>query len=110
MLKQSGWKGFPSGNEKPAMEIALSKQEIESRYGLSFISGEDSLGKVYSTYFNDEVIGPATIACYEKSPNGRAVVFIDSAVALNEAVPRLLDVFSLDPSLTIVPRGMERHS
>ncbi len=30
MLKQSGWTGFPSGEEKIAMEIGLSKAEIEN--------------------------------------------------------------------------------
>src|SRR5262245_24605927 len=78
MLKQTGWSGFPSGREKIVMELVLSKSEIEGRYGLVFISGEDSLGKVDSTYFVDELLGPVTIACYEKSPHGRAFVFIDS--------------------------------
>lgn len=91
------------------MELALSRSEIERKFGLVFISGEDDLGCVDSTYFNDEVIGPVTIACYHNLASGRAIVFIDSGLERREAVARLLDVFNLDPALTFVPKGMERH-
>ena len=89
------------------MEIALSRSEIGNRYGLEFISGEDSLGRVDSTYFNDELLGPVTILCYEKSPNGMAIVCVDSSVALRVAVPRLLEVFRLDQSLLNLPRDLD---
>ena len=58
MLKQDGWCGFPSGREKIALELKLSRQEIEKRYGLKFIDGSDSLGRASSTYFNDDLLGP----------------------------------------------------
>jgi hypothetical protein len=103
MLKQGGWKGFPSGREKVAMELALSKEEIEARYGLAFIYGSDNLGNAHSTYFDDDVLGPVTIICYEKSPNGMAIVYIDSSLELEVAVPRLLAVFDLDPALVRLP-------
>jgi hypothetical protein len=45
-LKQNGWSGFPSGREKVAMEIAVSRDEIRQLYGLVFISGSDHLGNV----------------------------------------------------------------
>lgn len=89
------------------MEIALSRSEIENRYGLKFISGEDSLGRGDSTYFNDDLLGPVTILIYEKSPNGMAIVYIDSSVALRVAVPRLLEVFRLDQSFLNLPRNLD---
>lgn len=107
MLKQDGWTGFPSGDERCVMEIALSRSEIENRYGLEFISGEDSLGRVDSTYFNDDLLGPVTILCYKKSPNGRAIVNVDSSLALRVAVPRLLEVFRLDQSLLNLPLDLD---
>jgi hypothetical protein len=103
MLRQSGWTGFPSGEEKVVMELVLSKSDIESRFGLVFISGEDSLGKVDTTYFVDELLGPVAIACYQKSPHGRAIVFVDSRLELKLAVPRLREVFGLDPSHVYAP-------
>jgi hypothetical protein len=89
------------------MEIALSRSEFEHRYGLKFISGEDSLGRVDSAYFNDEFLGPVTILCYEKSPDGMAMVFIDSALTLRVAVPRLVEVFGLDHALLNLPRDLD---
>jgi hypothetical protein len=87
------------------MEIALTKEEIEQFYGLAFISGSDHLGNLDSTYFVDDLLGPVTIACYEKSPHpGQAIVFIDSKLALERAVPRLLKVFGLDPSRVDIPQ------
>jgi len=105
MLKQGGWRGFPSGREKVAIELALSKEEIEARYDLAFIFGSDSLGKAHSTYFNDELLGPVSIVCYEKSPHGMAIVYVDSRVDLEVAVPRLLAVFDLDPALVNAPKN-----
>ena len=89
------------------MELVLSKAEIESRYGLVFVSGEDSLGKLDSTYFIDELLGPVTIACYEKSPHGRAFVLVDSKLEFRVAVPRLREVFGLDPSLVNAPMDLD---
>jgi len=106
MLKQNGWIGFPSGEEMIAVEIALSKAEIESRYGLTFILGSDSLGAAWSTYFNDEVLGPVGIVCYERSPHGRAFVFVDAALELEKAVPRLIAVLGLDKALINVPEHL----
>src|SRR5258705_12777659 len=103
MLKQSGWTGFPSGQHRIAMELVLSKSDIENRYGLAFIAGEDSLGKGHSTYFIDELLGPVSIIIYEKSPHGRAFVLVDSQLRLSVAVPRLLEAFGLDPSLVNEP-------
>ena len=104
MLKQGGWKGFPSGREKVALELALSKEEIEARYRLAFIHGSDNLGKAHSTYFDDELLGPAAILCYERSPNGMASVWVNSSVELEAAVRRLLIVFDLDPTLVNAPK------
>jgi hypothetical protein len=106
MLKQGGWKGFPSGQEKIAMELAVSKEEIEEKYALVFIAGSDSLGRAQSTYFDDELLGPVTITFYERSPHGRAFVHVDSQVDLKLAVPRLLTVFDLDPTRVNVPRDL----
>jgi len=107
MLKQSGWAGFPSGRDKVVMELVLSKAEIESRYGLVFVSGEDSLGKGHSTYFIDDLLGPVSIICYERSPHGRAFVLVDSKLELRVAVPRLQEVFGLDPSLVNAPINLD---
>ena len=87
--------------------MALSRSEIESLYGLEFISGEDSLGRADSTYFNDELLGSVTIVRYENSPNCTAMVFVDSALKLRIAVPRLLAVFDLSPSLVDVPANLD---
>ncbi len=106
MLKQNGWKGFPSGREKVALEIALSKEEIEVRYGLAFMHGSDNLGEAHSTYFDDELLGPVTIVCYARSPHGRAIVWVDFRVDLKVAVPHLLTVFELGPTLVNVPRHL----
>src|SRR5215469_10762784 len=106
MLKQNGWIGFPSGEEMIAAEIALSKAEIESRYGLTFILGSDGLGAAWSTYFNDEVLGPVSIICYERSPHGRAFVFVDAGLELKEAVPRLIAVLGLHEALINVPKHL----
>jgi hypothetical protein len=107
MLKQGGWTGFPSGREKVAMEIALSKADIEKRYGLAFVHGSDSLGPAYSTYFNDEVLGPVSIVCYERSPHGRAIIHVDSKLPLREAVTRLLEVFELEYTLVNMPANLD---
>jgi hypothetical protein len=106
MLKQSGWIGFPSGQHKVAMEILMPKSEIETQFELAFVSGEDSLGKGCSTYFVDERLGPVSMLIYEMKPK-RAVVLVDSALDLRDAVPRLLEVFSLDPSLVDVPVDLD---
>jgi hypothetical protein len=106
ILNQSGWRGFPSGKEMIAIEIALSKAEIESRYGLTFISGSDSLGATQSTYFNDEALGPVTITCYERAPHSRAFVHIDAGLELKDAVPRLLVALGLDESLVNLPQDL----
>lgn len=103
MLRQDQWTGFPSGIEQIAIEIALSKKEIESRYGLKLIHGSDSLGPCHSTYFNDDLLDSVSIICYENSPHGRAFVYIDAGLDLANAVPRLLHVFQLKPGLTNVP-------
>lgn len=107
MLKQSGWTGFPSGDERVAMEIKLSRSEIENTYSLEFISGEDSLGRLDWTYFNDELLGPVVIVRYENSPSGMAIVYVDSTVALRVAVPHLRALFDLDPSLVDVPQDLD---
>ena len=89
------------------MELAVPKSEIGSRYGLVFIRGEDSLGPVYSTYFIDDVLGPVTILYYERMSHGRACVFVDSQLTFKVAVPRLLEVFGLDPSLVGIPSDLD---
>jgi hypothetical protein len=88
------------------MEILLLKPEIETQFGLAFVSGEDSLGKGHSTYFIDEHLGPVSILIYDRKPK-RAVVLVDSALELRDAVPRLLEVFSLDPLLVDVPVDLD---
>jgi hypothetical protein len=103
MVKQSGWFGFPSGDEKIAMEILLPKSEIERRYQLQFIQGEDSLGKGFSSYFVDDLIGPVSLIYCEAQPPERAFVFVDSAVDLSVAVPRIISVLELDASVANVP-------
>lgn len=47
-----------------------------------------------------------TIACYENTLRGLALVFVDSQIALEVAVPRLLTVFDLDPALVNAPEGL----
>ncbi len=106
MLKQDGWRGFPSGREKIAMELKLARQEIESRYGLEFIEGADSLGSGSSTYFNDDVLGSVTILVHDATPK-TAEVYIDSELSTRVAVPRLVDVFDLDEALLNLP--VESH-
>jgi hypothetical protein len=108
MLKQSGWTGFPSGREKGVMELAVPRSEIESRYGLVFIQGEDSLGPVHSTYFIDDLLGPVTIHYYERTSHGIGYVFVDDSLTFKVAVPRLLEVLGLDRSLVHTPVDLDQ--
>ena len=108
MLKQSGWTGFPSGREKWVMELAVPRSEVETRYDLLFVRGEDSLGPGYSTYFIDDLLGPVTILYYERTSHGRGYVAVDSNLTFKIAVPRLLEVFGLDPSLVGIPDDLDR--
>lgn len=85
------------------MEIAMSKEKIESTYGLKFIFGSDGLGNAYSTYFNDAVLGTITIVCYEKSPNNMAIVSADSDIPFRIAIPRLLEVLNLESREANIP-------
>lgn len=106
MLKQDGWCGFPSGREKIALELKLSRQEIEKRYGLKFIDGSDSLGRASSTYFNDDLLGSVSILIYDSMPKS-AGVYVDSAVGTHAAIARLIEVFDLNDALLNLPA--ERH-
>ena len=103
MLKQEGWKGFPSGREKVAMEIFLSREEVEERYGLKFIEGSDSLGKAVSTYFSDDVLGSIIIVYYELNPKTTGIVMIDGDLELQLAVPRLRHVLQLNETEVDAP-------
>lgn len=103
MLKQSGWTGFPSDHEKCVMELAVPRSEIESRYGLEFAPRADGP----STYFIDDLLGPVTIHYEKSSPYGVGYVFVDWNVKYKVAVPRLLEVFGLDPSLVNQPVDLD---
>jgi hypothetical protein len=106
MFKQDGWRGFPSGREKIAMELKLCRADIERRYGLEFISGSDSLGSLSSTYFIDDVLGTVSILIYD-SMSKTAGVYVDSKVSTRFAVARLVNVFGLDEEFLNLP--VENH-
>jgi hypothetical protein len=107
MLKQSGWTGFPSGRYQVAMELMVPRPEIESRYGLVFVEWvQDGMGEVHSTYFIDDVLGPVSIHYYKLLPRRTGMVFVDLKLKLDDAVPRLREVFGLDPSLVDAPVGL----
>ncbi len=106
MLKQDGWRGFPSGREKIALELKLPRADIARRYELEFKSGSDSLGSLSSTYFNDHVLGTVSILIYDSVPN-TASVYVDSKVSTRFAIPRLVFVFGLDDEFLNLP--VENH-
>lgn len=107
MLKQDGWRGFPSGREKIAMELKLSRKEIEGRYKLEFKEASDGLGREYSTYFNDNVLGTVTILIDDAIPR-TAGVYIDSKLSTRAAIPRLIDVFALSDAFLNLPNDSHR--
>jgi hypothetical protein len=99
MLSQGKWPGWPSGDSQFIMDLAMRTEELQSRYGLKFIRERDDLGWFEAAHFIDQVVGPVVIYCYDYSPSGGALVYVDVSVDPTVAVPRLVDVLELERSM-----------
>ncbi len=96
MLDTSEFKGWPSGDNKPILELAFLPKDIESRYKLLFHRGKDDLDWYMGTYFIDALLGPIVMMRHESTPSDGTILYVDGDVDIDAGIKRICKVLNLE--------------
>lgn len=96
MFDSSEFKGWPSGDLKPVLEIILQLSEIEARYGLVFRREKDDLDWYMGTHINDPEIGPIVLMRHDGSPDKGVITYVDSGVHTSDAIERIIRILEIE--------------
>lgn len=96
MFDVSDFSGWPSGDNKPLLELRSTPSELTKQYGLQFRREKDDLDWFFASHFIDVELGPVVMLRYENSPAHGTLVYVDAGVDSREAIVRLESVLELD--------------
>lgn len=98
MLDKKEFKGWPSGDCKPVLEITLNPEDIEKRYGLNFLRDKDDLDWYMGAHFLLKSIGPVVVMKYDNSPSNGTFIYQDSSIDIDIGIEELIYYLELDSS------------
>lgn len=95
-LDTSLFKGWPSKDCKPLLNLVLEPEQVISRYQLNFVREKDDLDWHQAAHFYDSELGPVVFIRYDNSPMSGCGIYIDSGADIHLATERLIAVLKLD--------------
>lgn len=90
------WKTWPSGDSRPIAVLPYDLPELSRRYGLTYEEGIDDLDRYKMAAIELAGGAQAWISKHERDPNPGAVIYVDTAADVDEALSLLADALGID--------------
>ena len=87
--------GWPSGDNKPVLEVKSTPYEFSKRYHLEFHRDLDDLDYFLGSHLLDAKIGYIVMMRHENSLSEGVILYVDSKVDTVDAIYRIKEILVL---------------
>ena len=107
MLKRIYAINWPSGDNKPVLELSFSAEEFSRRTGLDFEPIDDDLGPAVATATELPEVGAVLFLKYKEAPADNIAAYVDYKLSTELAIDCLIKSLQLDAKEVVWRRAEE---